>query len=155
MRKRLLFRKEAFLDKYKLIGTLNCKLKPSTGCTEPGAITYASGVAAKYLSSDCIKQITISASVNIIKNVISAGIPGKHNTGIGYASVIGAISEDPDMELQSIKNVGWKTYEEAIKLVESKNVEIKVADVKERLYIYVMLRGKTMTSQEHIPMLSL
>lgn len=136
-----------FLDKYKIIETLNCELKPATGCTEPGAIAYASAVASKYLNGDCIEHITISASVNIIKNAISAGIPGTHYTGIEYASAIGAIGGDPDMELQSIKNVGQEIYEEATKLVESKKVEVKVADVKERLYIDVMLRGKTMTSQ--------
>lgn len=26
------------MDKYKIIETLNCELKPATGCTEPGAI---------------------------------------------------------------------------------------------------------------------
>lgn len=125
----------------KIISILNSEMVLATGCTEPAAIAYAAAVAAKHLKGGAIETISISASGNIIKNAMAAGIPGTYYTGVAYAAAIGAIGGDPEKGLQVISDVGKKAYSEAEDLVKNKKVEVKVSDTSEKLYIDVTVHS--------------
>ena len=51
------------------------EVKPTIGCTEPGAVAYAAAVAARHLPTQP-EGIRLEMSVAIYKNGRSVGIPG-------------------------------------------------------------------------------
>ncbi|MEI3478916.1 MAG: hypothetical protein V8Q84_07170 [Bilophila sp.] len=67
------------------------EVKPTLGCTEPGAVAYAAAVAACHLP-DAVLRIRLSMSVAIYKNGRSVGIPGTSGLrGLTLACVLGAL----------------------------------------------------------------
>ena len=62
------------------IRILNSEMELATGCTEPGAVALTAAEAGQALRKagvDKAEEITVNASINIIKNAMSAGIPGR------------------------------------------------------------------------------
>lgn len=60
---------------------------------------------------DKAEEITVNASINIIKNAMSAGIPGTDYEGMDYAAAIGALGGDPVYLLEVMNHVParrWK-----------------------------------------------
>ena len=135
------------MDKQKIIDILNSEMELATGCTEPAAIALTAATAAKHLGGEPVENIAVCASGNMIKNAMAAGIPGTPYTGIEYAAAIGAVGGDPEKGLQVIDCVEPKAYEAAEKLVAEKKVTVKVANVTEKLYVDITLKGKTMVSR--------
>ena len=60
---------------------LNHEMMLATGCTEPAAIALTAAIAREQLDGE-LEHIKVRASANIIKNAMSAGIPGTNYTGI-------------------------------------------------------------------------
>ena len=54
---------------------LNHEMMLATGCTEPAAIALTAAIAREQLDGE-LEHIKVRASANIIKNAMSAGIPG-------------------------------------------------------------------------------
>lgn len=135
------------MDKKEIIEILCSEIKPAIGCTEPGALAYAAATAAAYMNGEEPESITVSASVNVVKNAIGAGIPGTGLTGIEYASAIGAFGGDPKKELQVIEGISPKNLAKAKAFAENKKVTVTVADTSEKVYIDTILKGKTNTAQ--------
>mgnify|MGYP000233530417 CR=1 FL=1 len=69
---------------------LNHEMMLATGCTEPAAIALTAAIAREQLDGE-LEHIKVRASANIIKNAMSAGIPGTNYTGINYAAALGAV----------------------------------------------------------------
>lgn len=67
---------------------LNHEMMLATGCTEPAAIALTAAIAREQLDGE-LEHIKVRASANIIKNAMSAGIPGTNYTGINYAAALG------------------------------------------------------------------
>jgi len=55
---------------------LNHEMMLATGCTEPAAIALTAAIAREQLDGE-LEHIKVRASANIIKNAMSAGIPGR------------------------------------------------------------------------------
>ena len=75
------------------IRILNSEMELATGCTEPGAVALTAaeaGCALRRAGANTVEEVLVSASVNIIKNAMSAGIPGTSYEGMDYAAAIGA-----------------------------------------------------------------
>ena len=57
------------------------EVKPTIGCTEPGAVAYAAAVAARHLPTQP-EGIRLEMSVAIYKNGRSVGIPAGADAGV-------------------------------------------------------------------------
>ena len=79
------------MDKQMFVRILNSEMELATGCTEPGAVALTAAEAGQALRKagvDKAEEITVNASINIIKNAMSAGIPGTDYEGMDYAAAI-------------------------------------------------------------------
>lgn len=129
-----------------ITAVLNDGLVLATGCTEPGALALTAAVAAAHLGEE-VTSIHTFASGNIIKNAYSAGIPGTKLVGIEYAVAIGAIVAKPEKQLQVINGLSDEQIEKAAAMVDAKSVKVDLAKVPEKLYIEVLVKGKTKTAK--------
>lgn len=118
----------------------------ATGCTEPAAIALAAATAAKYLQEK-VSSLVITASGNMIKNAMAAGIPGTNYTGIRYAAAIGAVGGNVERGLQVIETVTPEAYAQAEALIDSGSVLLQQADVSEKLYVDVCVKGSTRSAR--------
>ena len=126
------------------IRILNSEMELATGCTEPGAVALTAAEAGQALRKagvDKAEEITVNASINIIKNAMSAGIPGTDYEGMDYAAAIGALGGDPVYLLEVMNHVPRETVEAAAALVKAGKVRVNVAQVPQKLYIEVIAKG--------------
>ena len=126
------------------IRILNSEMELATGCTEPGAVALTAAEAGQALRKagvDKAEEITVNASINIIKNAMSAGIPGTDYEGMDYAAAIGALGGDPVYLLEVMNHVPRETVEAAAALVKAGKVKVNVAQVPQKLYIEVIAKG--------------
>lgn len=135
------------MEKQKVIDVLNSEMELATGCTEPAAIAFTAATAAKHLNGAKTESVLVRASGNMIKNAMAAGIPGTPYQGIEYAAAIGAMGGDPDKKLQVISGVDSSVYAAAEKLVAAQKVSVKLADVTEKLYVDVTVKGGQNTAR--------
>ena len=137
------------MDKTMFFRILNSEMELATGCTEPGAIALAAAYAGAELKKlgDNVIGITVSASTNMIKNAMAAGIPGTDYTGIPYAAAIGCFAASPEKQLEVINNVGDEVYSAAEKLVSEGKIAVDLADTPQKLYIDVIAKGESNTAR--------
>ena len=132
------------MEQNMFIRILNSEMELATGCTEPGAVALTAAEAGQALRKagvDKAEEITVNASINIIKNAMSAGIPGTDYEGMDYAAAIGALGGDPVYLLEVMNHVPRETVEAAAALVKAGKVRVIVAQVPQKLYIEVIAKG--------------
>ena len=132
------------MEQNMFIRILNSEMELATGCTEPGAVALTAAEAGQALRKagvDKAEEITVNASINIIKNAMSAGIPGTDYEGMDYAAAIGALGGDPVYLLEVMSHVPRETVEAAAALVKAGKVKVNVAQVPQKLYIEVIAKG--------------
>ena len=115
------------MDQNMFIRILNSEMELATGCTEPGAVALTAAEAGQALRKagvDKAEEITVNASINIIKNAMSAGIPGTDYEGMDYAAAIGALGGDPVYLLEVMNHVPRETVEAAAALVKAGKVKV-------------------------------
>lgn len=138
------------MEQNMFIRILNSEMELATGCTEPGAVALTAAEAGQALRKagvDKAEEITVNASINIIKNAMSAGIPGTDYEGMDYAAAIGALGGDPVYLLEVMNHVPRETVEAAAALVKAGKVRVKVAQVPQKLYIEVIAKGSGHTGR--------
>lgn len=119
---------------------LNSEMELATGCTEPAAVALCAAYAREHLRGE-LAGLSVSASVNIIKNAMAAGIPGIQGTGIHYAAALGAVGGRAERRLQVIdQTTEWERCR-AVELVESGRVQMSRKESPEKFYIEVELRS--------------
>ena len=121
---------------------LNSEMELATGCTEPGAVALTAaeaGAALRKAGGTRVEAVTVRASINIIKNAMSAGIPGTSYQGMDYAAAIGAVGGDPVHLLEVMNYVPREQMEEAAALVKAGKVKVEVAQVPQKLYVEVLV----------------
>ena len=104
------------MDKQMFVRILNSEMELATGCTEPGAVALTAaeaGAALRKAGGTRVEAVTVRASINIIKNAMSAGIPGTSYQGMDYAAAIGAVGGDPVHLLEVMNYVPREQKEEA------------------------------------------
>ena len=107
------------------IRILNSEMELATGCTEPGAVALTAaeaGCALRRAGANTVEEVLVSASVNIIKNAMSAGIPGTSYEGMDYAAAIGAVGGEPVHLLEVMNYVAPEQVEQAAALVKAGKV---------------------------------
>ncbi|MFA7119398.1 MAG: L-serine ammonia-lyase, iron-sulfur-dependent, subunit alpha [Sphaerochaetaceae bacterium] len=140
------------MDKQVVFSILNSEMELATGCTEPAAIALAAadaGIRIRNLGEEVL-SLAVSASVNIIKNAMAAGIPGTSYTGIEYASALGATGGNPDDKLLVLDKINPKSYQKAEALVKSGNVKLSVSKAAEVLYIDIVAKSEHHVSHSTI-----
>ena len=104
------------------------------------ALTAAeAGAALRKAGGTRVEAVTVRASINIIKNAMSAGIPGTSYQGMDYAAAIGAVGGDPVHLLEVMNYVPREQMEEAAALVKAGKVKVEVAQVPQKLYVEVLV----------------
>lgn len=121
---------------------LKKELKPATGCTEPIAIAYGASLAKRELQGDTVTEISVSASVNIIKNAMGVTIPGTEHIGIDVAAALGA-QVKPDKKLELLKELTPEDILRAVKMVQDRKVNVEVSTSTKKLYIEVLMKTET------------
>ena len=117
---------------------LNHEMMLATGCTEPAAIALTAAIAREQLDGE-LEHIKVRASANIIKNAMSAGIPGTNYTGINYAAALGAVCGAVDRQLRVVDDARPEDIERAAHLVENGYVDVRRAFDPDKLYVEVEL----------------
>lgn len=137
------------MDKTMFFRILNSEMQLATGCTEPGAIALAAAYAGFELKKrgDTAESIIVTASANMIKNAMAAGIPGTDYTGIPYAAAIGCFAAEPKKQLEVINGVPQEVYTAAEKLVSEGKIAVDLADTPQKLYIDVTAKGSSNTAR--------
>jgi L-cysteine desulfidase len=120
------------------------EVKPALGCTEPGAVAYATSTAAEHLGGTP-DGISLELSPNIYKNGVNVGVPNTGGLrGNNLAAILGAIAGDPKLGLQSLANVKPSDVAEAQRLIGI--VSTRIVD-KPGVYIRATLkRGKKIST---------
>lgn len=138
------------MEKNMFIRILNSEMELATGCTEPGAVALTAaeaGCALRRAGANTVEEVLVSASVNIIKNAMSAGIPGTSYEGMDYAAAIGAVGGEPVHLLEVMNYVAPEQVEQAAALVKAGKVEVEVAQVPQKLYVDVTVKGEGHTGR--------
>ena len=138
------------MEKNMFIRILNSEMELATGCTEPGAVALTAaeaGCALRRAGANTVEEVLVSASVNIIKNAMSAGIPGTSYEGMDYAAAIGAVGGDPVHLLEVMNYVAPEQVEQAAALVKAGKVKVEVAQVPQKLYVDVTVKGEGHTGR--------
>ena len=138
------------MEKNMFIRILNSEMELATGCTEPGAVALTAaeaGGALRRAGANTVEEVLVSASVNIIKNAMSAGIPGTSYEGMDYAAAIGAVGGEPVHLLEVMNYVAPEQVEQAAALVKAGKVKVEVAQVPQKLYVDVTVKGEGHTGR--------
>ena len=149
------------MDKQMFVRILNSEMELATGCTEPGAVALTAAEAGQALRKagvDKAEEITVNASINIIKNAMSAGIPGTDYEGMDYAAAIGALGGDPVYLLEVMNHVPRETVEAAAALVVSRyrkkladgRRDLVVAALQRRGFAYAVIKEAIRRTEEEL-----
>jgi len=119
---------------------LNSEMELATGCTEPAAVALCAAYAREHLKGE-VAELSVSASVNIIKNAMAAGIPGISHTGIEYAAALGAVGGKTERQLQVIDTASDEERRKAGELVQSGHVKMSKKETPHKLYVEVEVKS--------------
>lgn len=120
------------------------EVKPTMGCTEPGAVAYAAAVAASHLQGP-VENIHMAMSTAIFKNGRSVGIPGTNGLrGLTLAVTLGAVGGDANKGLMALEGVGMDKVEQAQAMIAAKKVQEEVVPETPSMWAKV-----TLSNAEH------
>ena len=135
--------------KYKdeIIRLMEREMTVALGCTEPIAIAYAASRASKYAGHNNVLKVKLILSGNVIKNAMSVSIPGAEGSGIDLAGALGALAENPDLELEVLAGITRDDVEKAKAMIDNDIVTVEVAKTSKKLYIEVIVETVTSTAR--------
>lgn len=134
------------MDNLLLINILKNQVAPALGCTEPGAVAYAVARAKEILCSK-IEQVNIEVDKNILKNGYSVGIPGTSEHGIIFAAALSMVIGKSAYALEVLKDVNSESIDRALKIVDSKIINLKLNPDIKGLYIKAEVIGEKDTAR--------
>ncbi|MFR0876051.1 MAG: hypothetical protein ACLSHC_16805 [Bilophila wadsworthia] len=127
------------------------EVKPTIGCTEPGAVAYAAAVAARHLPTQP-EGIRLEMSVAIYKNGRSVGIPGTNGLrGLTLACVLGALGGNPDKGLMALEDIPADTVEQAQAFIDAGKMAEEVVQGTPSMWARVTLRAAGIPSPARWP----
>ena len=124
-----------------LVEILKDQVRPSLGCTEPGAVAYAVSRAKELLNSE-IKQLNISVDKNVLKNGMDVGIPGTTETGIIFAAALAIVVGKSEYSLEALKDVKEADIPKALEIMEDKKIKLELNSDTNGLFIAVDAIGQ-------------
>jgi len=117
------------------------EVKPSFGCTEPGAVALAAAVAGRAHGGK-IERIAVRMSVNVFKNGRSVGLPGlPHLRGNAVAAAIGALAGDPSRGLMVLQDVLPSAVTQAQELVAANLLTQEIVEGVPPVWVEAVVSG--------------
>ena len=117
------------------------EVKPSFGCTEPGAVALAAAVAGRAHGGK-IEHIAVRMSVNVFKNGRSVGLPGlPHLRGNATAAAIGALGGEPSKGLMVLKDVQPTVVEQAQAFLDANLLTQEIIEGTPPVWVDVTVSG--------------
>lgn len=131
-------------------------MKPSTGCTEPGAIALNTAVARKH-AKGTLTRLTLRMDEFLYKNAMCVGIPGADDRGVLLCAALGVTAGDAEAGFNVLGKVSPAQLAEAKQLIKAGKVSLTVCPEKEGLFIQTVLetdrdsvRVTTVERHDHI-----
>jgi len=113
---------------------------PALGCTEPIAVAYAAGIAAKEIEGR-IKEINITVDTGVYKNGLAITVPNTGGEkGNLIAGVLGALIKQPELKMEILKGTRQDMISQAKELIRAKKAKITYDESKTDLYIAVSIK---------------
>lgn len=128
-----------------LLEILKKEVKPAMGCTEPIAVAYAAAKAKQVLGGNTFEKMVVEVSPNFYKNGLAVGIPHTNFVGLDIAAIVGFLDGNADAGLEVLKGVSDENTKEADEFLDQ--VELKIADTDESVYVKVYLTSGTDSSE--------
>ena len=128
-----------------LLALLHKELKTVMGCTEPAAAALA-GALARELLGRTPERASVSASRDLIKNVMGVGIPNSSFAGIDSAVGIGIFYGDPKAGLNILSQVAPGDQPELTRFMEQGGIRVSLAKGVPSVYISVRLSAGSETA---------
>ncbi|MBR2064370.1 MAG: serine dehydratase subunit alpha family protein [Bacteroidales bacterium] len=130
----------------EIIELIRKEVKPALGCTEPIAVALAVAKAMEILEDRCdisdtdwrmkdCYSLRIEVSGNILKNGMGVGIPGTGMVGLHIAAALGAVCGKSEYGLEVLNDLNDVAIARAKEMVESKSVNIGLAETSHKLYV--------------------
>lgn len=128
-----------------LLEILKKEVKPAMGCTEPIAVAYAAAKAKQVLGGNTFEKMVVEVSPNFYKNGLAVGIPHTNFVGLDIAAIVGFLDGNADAGLEVLKGVSDENTKEADEFLDQ--VQLKIADTDESVYVKVYLTSGTDSSE--------
>jgi L-cysteine desulfidase len=133
-------------ERGKIIALINREVIPALGCTEPVAVALATAKSREVLG-EFPETIQVLVSGNIYKNGMGVGIPGTGMIGLPIAAALGAVCGNSKDGLEVLKYVKDENLETARRMVDEKQIDIKVKEGTDNLYVESICTAKNHTSR--------
>lgn len=130
----------------KIIKILKNQVTPALGCTEPGAVAFATA-RVKEILGEPVQGLIVSIDKNILKNGMGVGIPGTKERGNIFAAALSLVVGKSEYGLEVLKDVNDEAIEVANKLINDKVIEMQYNEDADGLEIVATANGKNHTAK--------
>ncbi|MFP4588821.1 MAG: serine dehydratase subunit alpha family protein [Candidatus Bipolaricaulota bacterium] len=113
---------------------LEDSLKPSFGCTDPTAISYAAARAKSEIPGQ-IKRIELRLDPGTYKNSSSVIIPGTGKSGPKLAACLGGLLEAPELGLEIYSRLDQEQVKKGTEMCQNGKVNLEVDGTKDDIFI--------------------
>lgn len=114
-------------------------IKPSTGCTEPGAIALNTATARKH-ASGAFRRLHIELDEYLYKNAMGVGIPGADARGVALCAAMGVTGGDAEAGLCVLGDMPEGALEAAKRYVAEGLVTVSIRQNADGLFIQSVLK---------------
>lgn len=118
---------------------LKGSIKPSTGCTEPGAIALNAATARAQLPGQ-ILHLTLRVDEFLYKNAMGVGLPGTAGRGVCLCAALGLTAGDAAAGMNVLHGVTREKVAEAEALLAAGQITTEVLHECDSLYVQSILQ---------------